>query len=262
MTKAAATKGSPALSARLLLAVGAFAAGFQLVSAAPASLALAVLAGAAPGFAAVRAEGRLWGGSLVDAHYGDIPLGRVDFALRGVSLLAGRLSADVRIAGGALSAEGRIGIGLDGRVSLASPGLEFDLGAARRHSFLGAPLVGKARARVTALSFGPKGCEAADATVWTDVLSAPARRISGDALELMGPASCKEGRIVADLFGEGVDGRVEFQLAVGPDLAYELSASAYPARRDIADALLALGFRSAGDRLAIAASGVLRTGRL
>lgn len=250
---------STPLPTRALLALGAFAAGFQLVAAAPASLALALVSSAAPGFAASKAEGRLWGGSLVDARYGDIRLGRIDFALRGVSLLAGRLAIDVKSAGGALIADGRLGIGIGGAWSLSDANLEFDLAETRRYSFLGAPLAGKARARVAAFAIGARGCKSIDATVWTDVLSAPARRFSSDALELMGPAVCDDGSFVVDLFGEGVDGRVEFKLAIAPDLTYELAANAYPARRDIADALMVLGFRNTGESLAIAMSGALRT---
>jgi general secretion pathway protein N len=250
---------SYAPSARILVALGAFAAGFQLVAAAPASLALALASNAAPEFSASKAEGTLWSGRLVGARYGDVALGDVEFALRGVSLLAGRLSVDLTSAGGALLARGRATLGLGGAASLTDATIEFDLAEARRYSFLGAPLTGKARARVASFAFDARGCKVLDATAWTDVLTAPARRLSSDALELMGPASCEAGTVVIRLFGEGVDGRVDLALAVAPDLTYQVSANAYPARREIADALKALGFSDAGGKLAFAASGALRS---
>ena len=249
---------SGALAPRVLVALGAFAAGFQVVSAAPASLALAFAAHAIPGFSAAKAEGTLWSGALRDARYGDVQLGDVDFALRGISLFAGRLSVDAKSSGGALISNGRVSFGLDGRAKVTNATLEFDLAAAHRYSFLGAPLTGKARASIRMFESGPKGCKTSDGAIWTDVLSAPAQRLSSEALELSGSATCVDGSIVANLYGEGIDGKVEFRLTVAPDLTYGLAANAFPARREVADALRAFGFRDDGDGLTIAMSGALK----
>jgi len=245
-------------SNRLLLALAAFVAGFQVTALAPASLATSLL-GRSGRFTVAKAEGTLWNGRLLDARVDGVALGDVTFAVRGLSFLSGAPSADVRLNGGALAGEGRLRASLQG-VSLTDALFEFDLGTARRYAFLGAPLEGRLRGTVRQLKLDRGGCVAADIDLWTDVLAAPARRLHGAPLELSGGASCVGGSVMVTLAGDSADGAVRLKLAVRSDMTYTLNATAAPARAELAEALRAFGFAQGEGAMSMAMSGVLRPG--
>jgi hypothetical protein len=242
------------ISNRRLLAVAAFAAGFQLTATAPASLATAFSGGR---LTVAKASGTLWNGRLSDARLNGVALGEVVFSVDGLSLFTLGPTAHLRLDGGALGGEGRVRASFGG-LSVFDARLEFDLAAAGRYAFLGAPLEGKVRATVRELKLNRSGCAAADIDVWTDVLAAPARRLDGAPLDLSGGASCADGALLADLSGESADGSARLNLAVAPDMTYTLDAAAEPARAEIAEALRVFGFREGEGAMSLAMSGVLR----
>jgi hypothetical protein len=246
-------------SDRALVAIAAFFTSFQIVAAAPASLALAGLRAFAPGIEASKAEGAIWSGRLVGVRIDGVDLGDVAFSLKGLPLLIGRAEADLRFSGGAVDGPARISANLAGRMVVSRADLTFALGAAGRYAVLGAPLRGTARASIDRLELGSSGCREARAEIWTDALTAAAERLAAGPLDLAGEVHCAAGALVVDLEGEGVDGRVELTLTIAPDMTYGLSANARPVRREVADALQMFGFSPADGALTLAMTGALRT---
>ncbi|MEQ1931266.1 MAG: type II secretion system protein N, partial [Parvularculaceae bacterium] len=244
-------------SNRLLLAIGAFAAGFQLTAMAPASLAAALFGSVE--LTVAKATGTIWDGKLVDARLGGVALGDVTFSVKGLSLLTGGATAAIRLEGGAATGAGRVRATFGG-ISLTDAHFEFDLGAARRYAFMGAPLEGKLRGAVRELRVTKAGCVAADVDLWTDVLAAPARRLSGAPMDLTGGASCADGSLISTLSGDSADGSARLKLAIAPDMTYTLDATAEPARAELGEALRAFGFSQGEGAMSIAMSGALRPG--
>lgn len=249
------------VTARMLLLVGAFAASFQLVAAAPASLVLAFGSIGAAGVAADSATGTLWNGTLHGAAADGVALGDVAFALDAVALAAGRLKADVALSGGSLTGAGVVATS-GGRLVLKDAAFAFDLSAATRYAFLGAPLTGTLRAEVKELIIGKNGCERVEAVLWSDVLAGPAKRFAGEGLDLAGAARCEGDDFAATLAGDGAEGAVRMNVAVAPSMTYTLTASAQPVRREVAQALQAFGFREENGALTIAMSGVVKAAGL
>ncbi|NWG71579.1 MAG: type II secretion system protein N [Parvularculaceae bacterium] len=245
-------------SNRFLLALAGFVAGFQVTAQAPASLAVSLLGGS-DRLTVAKTEGTLWSGVLVDARAGGVALGDVSFSLRGLSLLTGAASADVRLEGGAVFGSGRVRASFGG-IEISDAQFDFDLATARRYMFLGAPLEGRLSGVVRELKLAPKGCAAADIDLRTNVLAAPARRFRGAPLDLAGGASCVNGAIIATLAGESVDGAVRLRLAVRPDMTYTLDATAAPARAELAEALRVFGFTQGEGAMSMAMSGAFRPG--
>lgn len=246
------------LSSRFLLALAAFAGGFQLTALAPASLVVSMFGGSGR-LTVAKAEGTLWSGKLVDARLEGVALGDLSFSLQGLSFLSGAATAVVRLEGGAVTGDGRLSVSFGG-FTVNDAKFEFDLATARRYAFLGAPLEGRLRGTVRELKFNRSGCSGADIDLWTDVLAAPARRLRGEKVDLSGGASCVGGSMIATLSGENADGAVRLKLSVKPDMTYTLDATAAPARAELAEALRAFGFTQREGAMSMAMSGVLRPG--
>lgn len=188
---------------RSLAALGAFVAGFHIVANAPASIAASLIRAQIDGLTFESAGGTVWNGVLSETRLAGTPLGDIAFSVKGLSLLTGKAHADVSIEGGALTGRGAIALSPNGRLTLSDAVFEFDLSAARRFAFLGAPLTGSVRGTIRQIAFARAGCEAADVTLWTDVLAAPAQRLSSNAMDLEGEGLCADGSFHVSLAGEG-----------------------------------------------------------
>ncbi len=248
------------LPLQTLLLVGAFVAGFRLIAEIPASTAAGLAGFGRHGMTHEGVSGTIWNGKLRSARVHGLDVGDVDFALRAPSLFLGRLKADVKLSGGALTGAGAVGFGVGGLVTIEDSAFELDLGVATRYNFLGAPLKGRLSADVGRVALRSGKCEDALIRFDTDVLAEPARRLKGQAFVLSGDGSCRDGSFVASLSGQGQDGAGALTVEIAPDLSFALHATAQPARSELSDALRALGFKDDEGRLTLAMSGVVRAG--
>ncbi|GAB4533820.1 MAG: hypothetical protein Kow00133_21510 [Amphiplicatus sp.] len=206
-----------------------------------------------------KAEGSLWRGRIEGVVYRGAPLGEASFRMRPLSLLAGTLAADLSFQGGALEGQARAAVGLGGRIALEDADLVFDLGAARRYLFLGAPLEGSARITLDELVLTRRGCLAAAGEISTDALARRARRMGGQGFALAGTASCENRELVLALSGRGAEGEAALTMRVRPDYTYALEAAVEPAREDLGQALETFGFAREDGVLTYGSTGAILT---
>lgn len=251
----------PSLTPRTLILIGAFAASFQVVATAPASLIPALAGFSRAGLRYEEARGSVWNGTLRGVDAMGLRLGDVEYEIAPFSLFAGHAGGVFFMSGGALEGDGRARIGPFGGVEISNARLLFDLGAATRYAFLGEPLAGSLRADVVRLVLSKKGCVESQARLLTDVLAAPARRLKARAFDLAGSGSCDNGDFLVELSGKGEEGAVAVSIRISPSMAYWLAATVVPVREDVAAALQTLGFRNKDGELTIGAEGVIGSHR-
>lgn len=206
-----------------------------------------------------KAEGSLWRGRIEGVVYRGAPLGEVSFRVRPLSLLTGTLAANLFFRGGALEGQTRAAAGLGGRLAFEDADLVFNLAAARRYLFLGAPLEGSARVVLDELVLMRGGCRAAAGEISTDVLARRARRMGGQGFMLAGTASCENREIVLALSGRGAEGEAALTMRVRPDYTYALEAAVEPAREDLGQALETFGFARKDGVLTYGSTGAILT---
>ncbi len=206
-----------------------------------------------------RATGTIWNGALEGVRAEGVLLGDLSFKTNPLALLMGRLDIDVSAGGGALTGKGHVSVGVDGRATIENAQLLFELDAATRFSFLGAPLEGSVRADINRLVVTRQGCIASAAKIRTDVLAAPAKRFAAEAFDLSGESQCSGRDYLVSLSGNGGEGAVTLSIRISPNLAYTLIAEAQPARTEVAEALQFLGFQRTNGALTIAATGVIHS---
>ncbi|MGE0409363.1 MAG: type II secretion system protein N [Amphiplicatus sp.] len=252
------TETRPLLSARLLGALCGASALVYALAFAPASFipALAIPPGA--DVSVTRATGTIWRGVLENVRTQGVAVGDIAYKTNPLALFAGRFAVDLSIKNGALAGRGRFSAGLDGKVTLAKAAFRFELNAATRYAFLGAPLDGELRADVDRLTLSREGCIVSRTRLWTDALAAPAKRFATEGFDLAGDGVCSGRDLLVALSGEGGVGAVNLSMRVSPDLSYTLIAEAEPARSEVADILRFLGFAQTGDALTIGATGALQ----
>ena len=246
-------------SMKTLFAVGAAAFLFMLAIAAPASLVPSIAGFEKAGVAYHSIDGTLWRGKIQKLHYRGVNFGDVDYHIKPLRLLSGRLAADVELSGGSLAGEANVSAGVSGAMNISNAQIIFDLDAATRYALLGEPLSGALRADINEIVFTREGCSKANAQIWTDVLSAPAERFNAGAMELSGGASCRGKNLLIALTGEGEAGEATLNLEVTPALTYLLAARAVPNRDEVRNALRGLGFQPDNGGLAIGARGALNS---
>lgn len=245
------------LTPRTMILIGAFAASFQAVATAPASLVPGLAGLSRAGVRYEEARGSVWNGTLRGVDARGFRLGDVEYEAAPFSLFAGHAGVRFRMSGGALEGDGRARISPFGGVEISHAHLLFNLGAATRYAFLGEPLAGSLRADVVRLVISKKGCVESQARVLTDVLAAPARRLKARPFDLVGSGRCDNGDFLIDLSGEGEEGAVALSVRIAPSSAYSLTATADPAREDVAAALRRLGFHDKDGELTIDAEGII-----
>ncbi len=244
-----------ATSPKLLALVGGLVFLATLVANAPASILGAMLSSPALSYASV--EGTVWKGVIKGAVANGTPMGDVSFRVRPQALLTGRLAADIDAHGGAVTGRGAAGAGFGG-VFLRDADLAIDLGMVRRYGFMGAPLEGRATARIDRLALSGDGCRAAAGTIWTNALNAPARRLNGEGFDLNGAARCDGRDLLIELAGSGAEGGATMAMRLTPGLTYTLEASAQPVRAELEEALVYMGFQRENGVLTYASTGAIR----
>lgn len=249
------------MSARFLAIIVAGSAVAYCVAAAPAAFIRAVAVPPGMGLSIERATGTIWKGTLEAARAEDVLLGDIAFRTDPLALLSGRLAADLSIGDGALAGNGKASLGLDGRLVVENAKLLFELDAATRYAFLGAPLQGMVRVTADRLIVSREGCIDGRAKFSTNVLAAPAKRFAAESFDLSGEGACSGKDFLIALSGKGGEGAVTLSIRVGPDLAYTLIAEAQPARAEVAEALQYLGFQRTNGALTIGATGVIHSVR-
>ncbi|MEX0645202.1 MAG: type II secretion system protein N [Parvularculaceae bacterium] len=249
------------LSARVLAILAAAAAAVYCVVAAPASFVAALVIPTGAGVSIERTTGTIWNGAIEGVRAEGVLLGDISYATNAFALLTGRLAASLDASGGALAGDGKASIGVDGKAVVEEAQFIFELDAAARFAFLGAPLNGTVRADIDRLVVSRMGCLESEMTIRTDVLAAPAKRFAAEAFDLAGDAACNGRNFVVSLAGEGGEGAVTLSLSISPNLAYTLIAEAQPARTEVAEALQFLGFELTNGALTIGTTGVIHSVR-
>jgi len=234
-------------------------AGFvaAILATAPASLSAWALARSSPLISIARAEGTVWRGKLSSVAYNGVTIGDIDYRLRVLPLLLARADFDTQISGGALLGRARLRLGPD-FFALLDVDANFDLGAVRKYTFFGIRYEGAALLKADHLRLTHKGCTAIDAALSTTAVESLSSRWSGGDFPMAGALTCREGAMVAELSGEGVDGKARIVVSIGPDYAYSIRVAAEPRRQDLSRALQQFGFEKKGDALSYEAVGALK----
>lgn len=242
----------------LLIAIGAAAFVCTLAALAPASIIPAFANMEARGVAYSNIEGTIWKGRIDNLTARGVLIGDVDFELSPLSLftLSPHIKASVR--GGAVRGNASLTASITRRLQISDTVLDIDLGPFAQKGILGSPVVGRAEVTVADIVVTPAGCARSDASLWTDVLNAPARRFRGTDFPMMGDVRCDGADLVASMSGKSADGTAEMELRVRPDFSYELAARARVADDNLASALRVFGFEDQGGALIYGSAGVLR----
>jgi len=247
------------VSTRFLAILSGAAAALYCVAAAPASFIAAFALSKSADVSIERATGTIWEGALEGVRAKGVLLGDISYATNPLALLTGRLAGDLTAGGGALAGRAKASVGADGSAIIEDAQILFELDAATRFAFLGAPLDGTVRADIDRLVLSPRGCIASAAKIRTDVLAAPAKRFAAEAFDLSGEAACSGRDLLVALSGKGGEGAVTLSIRISPSLAYTLIAEAQPARTEVAEALQVLGFQRVNGALTIGARGVINS---
>ena len=246
------------LSKGWLVIVGAIVFLITGVYAAPASL-LAPVLSAAHDVSYQRLEGRIWRGRIKGLVAADQRLGDVAFTIRALPLLLGNVETQLSLTGGVATGGGVVSVNVVSRsLELQDATADFNLNAIDRYTLFGLPYQGYARASVRRLVWNKTGCASADGSFWTDALNAAATRVTGDGIELSGPARCEGDALMLLLDGVNAYGDATIEIAVSPDLTYALSAAVTPKRSEARRSLELLGFQPDGRNLVYDAVGPLK----
>ncbi|MEL6364776.1 MAG: type II secretion system protein N [Pseudomonadota bacterium] len=229
-----------------------------------ANLPLAAVAGWAglhkAGLSYARAEGTLWRGVLVGARFNGHALGDVTVAAKPAALLAGRASMSFAMDGDGVLGRGGAAVGLDRRVRIMDARFLVDLDRFSYY-FSELPFGGAVEADVRSLTFGPRGCEVADARIATDAFKETAAAMRGEAPVLDGPLRCDGDALLADLAGGADNDRVALTARLGPDLSYALRLSVRTDDPSVSSLLPMLGFMGEDDQFNYALDGKLAAAR-
>lgn len=205
-------------------------------------------------------KGTIWAGTLEGVYISGASLGDVSYELSPVSVLGFLPKFDITARNGAVVGEGKIAFSISQKITVTDLIADFDLGVLAPQGMLGAPTQGIARIEAKKVSLAPKrGCIAADGTIWTNVLNAPARRYNMPALPMSGDVKCDGDILVVALMGENPRAGANIELRVDRSLSYELSATASSSENDIKTALRILGFEDADGKMVYGSAGIFRS---
>lgn len=229
------------------------------IAVAPASLLTVFLKADQQHIAYADLNGTIWNGSVKRLSAAGIPLGDVTFRLSPFSLL--RLSPRVALSAqdGAILGRGVVSVGPGKRFALSNVNARIDLGATAPSGVLGQPAQGAAEISIDRFQFSQEtGCRAAQGTIFTDVLNAPAERYDMPALPLAGSVKCDGGALVVEMAGENDRADARLSVRILPDLTYEVTAVARSDEDDVASALKFFGFEDQNGALTYGAAGVFK----
>ncbi|MEX6634223.1 type II secretion system protein N [Hyphococcus lacteus] len=205
-------------------------------------------------------KGTVWAGTLEGLNTSGASLGDVSYKLSPLSILGLSPKFDITARNGTIVGEGKVAFSISQTITVTDLIADFDLGALAPQGVLGAPTQGIARIEATKISLAPKrGCIAANGTIWTNVLNAPARRYNMPALPMSGDVKCDGEILVVTLMGENPRAGANMELRVDRSLSYELSATASSSENDINTALRVLGFEDANGELVYGSAGIFRS---
>ena len=245
-------------SHRLQILAGVFVFVVTLIVTAPASLIAPILKNTGADIRYQSIEGTLWRGKIVAMSAEQVALGDVDFQLAPASLFILSPRAAVRLSGGAVNGRAIASASVRGLLEVRDAEFHVDLVRVARRGILGEPVRGVADVKINELAISRAGCRKADATIWTDVFDAPARRYDqSDSFPVNGVVTCDGEKLAIALEGTGGPGAVSVTIKVAPNQTYEMMATARPARDDVAAALRYFGFEDADGALTYGAAGVL-----
>lgn len=212
---------------------------------------------AVPGFAYQSASGTVWKGGLKGVTFDGQAVGDVSLAVDPMTLLKGRVGADVKIERSDVTAEGRLGVGLDGRKpdwrdlkltgnAAAIPGLPEGLSSGEAKFSLS----------LAEAAFAGDRCTSASGEAWTNLLAIPRPNTTWTGPELRGPITCQDGRLALDAGGVSSAGEaITAHVVAEPNLRLGLAARVTRVGPAGAEALTALGFRQEGDAYVLGRGG-------
>ena len=231
----------------MIMLLGAFVFTVTFIVNAPASFLRLGLDRVGNDFAYQSIEGSLWKGTIKNVRIGAVTLGNVDFEWSPLSVITGTVSAKVKAFDGDGEGYGIVGIGLFSKqISISDASVAFDLNSIKRYTLYGLPYQGAIRAKIRHLRLSKERCHEADLDLWTDAMSASAVKLSGEPLNLVGGAQCKDKSLQVILNGESSSGRIAIDAVVNSDFSYNMAASVMPERTDLQQALTLLGFQREG----------------
>ncbi len=255
MTRKQGHKSAPPALAGL----GAAAFVATALAAAPATIAAGFIDFERQRIAYHNIQGTIWRGSIERVSAAGIPLGDMEYRLSALSLL--RLAPQITLSAqeGAVLGRGRFSLSAGGRVTVSDLNARIDLNASAPRGVLGQPAQGVAEIAIDRFDFSlKKGCQAAEGTIWTDVLNAPSKRYDLPALPLSGGVRCEGSAVVITMAGANERSSAEMSVRVLPNLTYEVTAEARASEPGIASALRLYGFEDDDGALTYGAAGVFK----
>lgn len=244
---------------KLLLAVAALVFVSTLIMTAPASFLSLFVDFEKNRISYSDIQGRVWKGEIKDASVAGAPLGDVAFQISPLSLLRFSPVVSLSATDGAIEGAGRISARPGQALTLRDVSADIQLAAVAPRGVFGEPAFGLAKVQIERVSLTRnEGCIAADGTLWTDVLDAPAKRFDLPALPMSGGFTCDEGDLVINLAGDNNRAGAEIVVRIDRTFAYEISATARPAEESVASALRIFGFEDEGGVLVYGSTGVFR----
>ncbi|MEO1426455.1 MAG: type II secretion system protein N [Pseudomonadota bacterium] len=247
--------------------VGAFRLGLMalgllfltlIVAKAPAGLIAAGLSHAGPGLSFSSVNGTLWQGTVSDVVVGQLPVGRVVYRLRPLSVLTLSPALNLTLSQGAIG--GQIPVQLSRQqVRIGTGTLTVRLDAISQTRALGVPVTGAVKVAIDRLVFSPRdGCLDGALTLTTDFLKAPAARWGAQGFDMAGPGACEDGGLYVNLSGAGPDAQADLALTMRQDFSFAVDVAVKPGRGEVRQALELIGFQPAGGALTYSARGALR----
>lgn len=230
---------------------------FAVIAFAPATLGAAILKRVSPLASVSGAEGNIWQGRLKGLSYNGVLVGDIDYSLKPLQLILGRVALEARSSNGAILGAAKISIS-SGALEISDARAEFNLGAIRRYTFFGVPYQGLAMLKAKRLKLTQSGCEVSEASLSTTALEALSRRWSGGPFPMSGPIECSDGVMIVDLGGGGADGAASIEITLRPDFTYSMRVAAEPTEKNVGQALRLFGFEDDGKVLSYEAAGVLK----
>jgi len=221
----------------------------------PLSLALTLLGIDAAGLTALRASGSVWDGRLERAAIGRRVIGDVTMGLEPGDLLAGRARLDWRLDHPGLEGGGVLILQPGGAYALE----DVRLSGRMLHLPTLVPLEGSLRLDAKRIAFGPEGCRAGQAQLWSDALARSRASLRWEGPVLEGTAACRGSALAVQMAGDSPGGAVSIEAHLQPSLRYAVDVTVTSEDRQLRRSLRVLGFEAEADgELRLVQEGMLK----
>lgn len=213
------------------------------IARAPLSFVMDRIESGQPALKHLVASGSIWNGDVAGLRFGPQSFGNLSLRTQLTALLRGRWKTRFELTGGAIAGRGQLSVGLDNSLLMQDvrvSGATGELIGLRPEI---RSLDGRFTFDIAQLSLKGQKCVSASGTVWTDILSKLESRWRWKGPELIGPLTCRNGRLFVEMIGEGEQSElVSVTLDLGLNNTADFEAKITNPPDDVAQAASLLGF--------------------